>query len=136
MDINAGKTIYYEELIPAYNQTYSINTYFLLGKFLSNFSWTKYFLYRKPWRNTIYEIDIFDLRLNYQITKFLSLRFIASYYSYSKNFLIYPLISYEANPFTVFYFGLTSNSLKIDALGSLKGINHQIFLKFQYWFKM
>ena len=133
-NIKLGKTIYYNELIPAYNQIYSMSAEFLLGKFTSTFSFTKYFLYRKPWENTIYDIGIFDLRLNYQITKFLSFRLITSYYSHSKNLLIYPLISYEVSPFTLFYFGLNSNSLKYEK--SLKGMNHQIFLKFQYWFKI
>lgn len=82
---------------------------------------------------------IFRNSTNYQIVKDISLRFILEYNSFSDGFYINPLITYQPNPFTIFYMGFTS---LYDKLKDLRGTNkytltdRQFFLKMQYLFKI
>lgn len=76
---------------------------------------------------------------NYQIIKDISLRFILEYNSFADGFYINPLITYQPNPFTIFYLGFTS---QYDNLKDSYGINkytltdRQFFLKLQYLFRL
>ena len=86
------------------------------------------------------------IRFNYQFSQYLSLRLVGQYF-YQEDFIndeieealdFQPLISYQPNPFTIFYLGSA-----IDFGEGLNGYesfdlfqnNRQIFLKFQYLFQ-
>ena len=86
------------------------------------------------------------MRFTYQFSKFLSFRLVGQYF-YQKDFVndeiekamdLQPLISYQPNPFTIFYIG---SSIDFDegpdgyeSFDMLQS-NRQIFLKFQYLFQ-
>lgn len=77
--------------------------------------------------------------INYQIIKDISLRLILEYNSFADGFYLNPLITYQPNPFTIFYLGFTS---QYDNLKNSNGINkytltdRQFFLKLQYLFRL
>jgi len=76
---------------------------------------------------------------NIQIFKDISLRFIAEYNSFSSSFYINPLVTYQPNPFTIFYAGFTNqyediqNPQQNNYRYTLS--DRQFFLKMQYLFQ-
>ncbi|MCX7833344.1 MAG: carbohydrate binding family 9 domain-containing protein [Ignavibacteria bacterium] len=75
---------------------------------------------------------------NYQILKDISFRFIIEYNSFANRIYINPLLTYQPNPFTIFYLGFAS---QYDNLNDMNGFSkytlsdRQFFLKMQYLFK-
>ncbi len=93
-----------------------------------------------------YKGQRFRLYSTYQFNQFLSLRFIVQYFyqedfiyeEVSKSFDIHPLLSYQPNPFTIFYIGSSHDYDEgPDGYESFDMFhnNRQIFLKFQYLFQ-
>ncbi|HIA91352.1 MAG TPA: hypothetical protein EYO13_03635 [Candidatus Marinimicrobia bacterium] len=96
--------------------------------------------------NYYYKGQRIRIRFTYQFSKYLSLRLVGQYF-YQKDFIndeiekavdLQPLISYQPNPFTIFYIG---SSIDFDegpdgyeSFDMLQS-NRQIFLKFQYLFQ-
>ena len=96
--------------------------------------------------NYYYKGQRIRIRFTYQFSKYLSLRLVGQYF-YQKDFIndeiekavdLQPLISYQPNPFTIFYIGSSidfdegpDGYKSFDMLQS----NRQIFLKFQYLFQ-
>jgi hypothetical protein len=79
---------------------------------------------------------IYRNRLNYQFTRELFLRLIIQYDDFDEAFDIEPLLSYELNPFTVFYIGSGYNYGDIDDSGNMTLSSRQFFAKFQYLFRI
>jgi hypothetical protein len=75
-------------------------------------------------------------RLNYQFTRELFLRLILQYDDFDEAFNIEPLLTYELNPFTVFYIGSGYNYGDIDDSGNMTLSSRQFFAKFQYLFRL
>jgi hypothetical protein len=91
------------------------------------------------------------IRFTYQFSKYLSLRLVGQYFyqiQYDpKDFIndeiekavdLQPLISYQPNPFTIFYIGSSIDfDVGPDGYESFDMLqsNRQIFLKFQYLFQ-
>lgn len=85
-------------------------------------------------------------RMTYQFNRYLSFRVIAQYFyqedfvytETSKSFDLHPLLSYQPNPFTIFYIG-SSHDFDEGPNGyesfDMLHNNRQIFLKFQYLFQ-
>ncbi|PEN13634.1 hypothetical protein CRI94_10030 [Longibacter salinarum] len=72
-----------------------------------------------------------------QITRSLSTRLVTQYNHFDGSFVVEPLVSYEINPFTVFYVGSTHDySVPDEQLESstspLTPTSRQFFFKFQY----
>ncbi len=93
-----------------------------------------------------YKGQRFRLYSTYQFNQFLSLRFIVQYFyqedfiyeEVNKSFDIHPLLSYQPNPFTIFYIGSSHDYDEgPDGYESFDMFhnNRQIFLKFQYLFQ-
>ena len=96
--------------------------------------------------NYYYKGQRIRIRFNYQFSQYLSLRLVGQYF-YQEDFVndeiekvvdLQPLISYQPNPFTIFYIG---SSIDFDegpdgyeSFDMLQS-NRQIFLKFQYLFQ-
>ena len=78
------------------------------------------------------------IRMNYQYNRALSFRLLGQYNDFSQTFQLQPMVSYQPNPFTIFYIGSTSNQiadkLSIDSIKESQINNRQLFLKFQYLF--
>lgn len=79
---------------------------------------------------------IYRNRLNYQFTRELFLRLIIQYDDFDEEFDFEPLLSYELNPFTVFYIGSGYNYGDIDDSGNMTLSSRQFFAKFQYLFRL
>jgi hypothetical protein len=84
---------------------------------------------------TVYKINIISQRINYQITRPLSVRLITDYDDYYGMLYISALLSYEYRPGTVFYFGIDDNREK-DFQGYLRATGRYYFVKFSYWWRV
>ncbi|MEO0290513.1 MAG: hypothetical protein ABIN15_04660, partial [candidate division WOR-3 bacterium] len=129
------KTINYTDTTKGYSIYYSL--FFELKpipKIQTSVSLSRYYLYKRVWKNSIYDVKTMSAKFSYQFTLNLSFRSILQYYTKTKELGIYSLISYELNPFTVLYLGANINALKYTQ--KLEGKDHQVFLKFQYLFKI
>ena len=95
--------------------------------------------------NYYYKGQRIRIRFTYQFSKYLSLRLVGQYF-YQKDFVndeiekavdLQPLISYQPNPFTIFYIG-SSHDFDEDPYGykafDLLQNSRQFFFKFQYLF--
>jgi len=73
-------------------------------------------------------------RLDYQVTREFSLRFITQYNDFNKTWEFDPLLTYRLNSFTVFYLGSTHDVHDYDGKNGidLKQYNRQYFMKLQY----
>ena len=85
--------------------------------------------------------DYFDgsisrVRVNYQFNNFLNIRLIAENNSFNERFFIQPLIQWNPNPSTIFYFGGNQRTVPFDDefnRPELLDFNRsQFFLKLQY----
>ena len=79
---------------------------------------------------------IYRSRINYQFTRELLLRLIMQYNDFSQSLDLEPLLSYELNPFTIFYIGSTYGYSDVDESDNLTLASRQFFMKFQYLFRM
>ena len=95
----------------------------------------------------IYEGYIIRTRLNYQFSREWFLRLIVQYNDFADGTLnIEPMLTYQINPFTVFYVGMnqshgpwdyeTSPGSGIRTDKSTELSSQQFFAKFQYLFRM
>ncbi len=92
----------------------------------------------------LYEGTTFWTRLNYQITRELSLRVVGQYDDGDKRWDIAPLLTYRLNPFSIFYVGTTIDYHDFDEFDNEE--NHlrtssrlgsrQFFMKLQYLFQL
>ncbi len=92
----------------------------------------------------VYNGYVARLRMNYQFSRELALRFVGQYNDFRQEFSVEPLLSYQLNPLTIFYLGYNSNFQNIDgAIDNTlpyedEGYTHtrrQVFLKVQYLFQ-
>lgn len=77
----------------------------------------------------------------YQFNRNLFVRLLFQYNSFTKSFILDPLISYKWNPFTILYLGSTHSFEQIEDSNDitkniLKESSRTIFLKFQYLWQM
>lgn len=83
---------------------------------------------------------IFRTRASLQFTRELSMRLVVQYNDFDENLSVEPLLSYQINPFSVFYLGTTHGYDRFDDADALDdGISpgfhqteRQLFFKFQY----
>ncbi|MCC7430855.1 carbohydrate binding family 9 domain-containing protein [bacterium] len=79
---------------------------------------------------------IFRTKTTYQFTRELFLRLVCQYDSFSKAISVDPLLSYQINPFSLFYLGSTHYSNDFGSKIGFKESERQFFLKFQYLFRV
>ena len=134
-----GKDLSYNETIPMPGKL--ISTSFSLRFQLSNnLSMTPSYRSSKLKKSSdeyYFNGSISRLRFNYQFNNFLNIRLIAENNSFNEKFFIQPLIQWNPNPSTIFYFG--GNQRTVDFVDNefsrpeLLDFNRsQFFLKFQY----
>ena len=104
-------------------------------------SWNYEELIRNDSNNFSYAGYILRIRFNYQFTREMSMRFITQYNNFSDRFSLEPLFTYQVNPFTIFYLGISQNQKnfndkEIYELQSWKTTSRQFFMKFQYLFSI
>jgi hypothetical protein len=66
-----------------------------------------------------------------QLTRALSVRLITQYDDFDERLDLEPLVSYQVNPFSVFYIGSTHDFGRLGE-NSLRPVERQVFFKFQY----
>jgi hypothetical protein len=111
-----------------------------------------YELLREPETNDIFfEGFVWRVKSNYQFTRELFLRLVLQYDDFEGELNIEPLLTYELNPFTVFYVGASINELDFDHESRRPNADNdftdmrtgdgfeptswQVFFKFQYFFR-
>lgn len=86
--------------------------------------------------DNFYDGYILRIRINHSFSSKLTMRSNIQYSDFSKTLFIEPLITFQPNAFSAFYFGV-NDLFEEDAFensGSLKEVNRQFFIKFQYLF--
>lgn len=132
------RTIYYRELVPAYEIYFTNYWNIRLTKLVLGIGFQRDYLYRARYKNLIYDVTHISGKMCYSFTNTntFSFRLITYYYTHTKDLVIYPMFTYRVNPFTALYFGANVNTVKYDEPFGVHGRDHQIFLKFQYSFKI
>lgn len=91
--------------------------------------------YRQRGGERVYKINIISQRINYQLSKTLSLRLITEYNDYYDRLFLSFLFSYEYRPGTVFYFGVDRQTGR-DQEGIFQRPGPSVFVKFSYWWRL
>lgn len=100
----------------------------------AEFSFNRAGLRSKSTKDLFYDGYIVRSTLSYQFSPEMFIRVISDYNSFSDQIGVFPLFSYKVNPFTIFYFGSTSNFHEYDSPLGYKPTSRQFFLKLQYLF--
>lgn len=133
-----GDGIYYDE-DPPYLGYRTSRGFEATLKPLTNFRLFYNFKNDKFYKNKggekVYEINILSQRINYQLSRSLSLRLITDYNDYHKTLYNSILFSYEYRPGTVFYLGVDDNQEKEDS-GIFRKEGRYYFIKFSYWWRI
>jgi len=87
-------------------------------------------------RGNIFEATIFRLRLGYQFSHEFSARLVSEYVTEGKQFRLEPLLTYKLNSFSVFYLGSSHAMDEYPPPTGLVQTGRQLFLKFQYLWKV
>lgn len=82
--------------------------------------------------NPFFEGFILRTSVSFQFRRELSLRLITQYNDFDERLNIEPLLSYQMNPFTIFYIGSTHNYGYFDQPYGTHQTARQFFFKFQY----
>ena len=76
------------------------------------------------------------MRLGYQFNREFSARLVGEYVTEGKQFRLEPLLTYKLNSFSVFYLGSSHALDDYPAPTGLTQTDRQLFLKFQYLWKV
>ncbi len=101
-------------------------------------------LSRKDTGEEVFDGYILRTRINYQFNRELFLRFVVQYDDFTGDLDVEPLLTYQINPFSVFYVGGGSNYFDFARFGPEPGNPHQgfeptewhLFFKMQYFFRL
>ena len=90
----------------------------------------------QDWFTYFYDGYILRIRINHSFSSKLTMRSNIQYSDFSKTLFIEPLITFQPNAFSAFYFGVNDlfEEDSFENSGSLKEVNRQFFIKFQYLF--
>jgi hypothetical protein len=137
LSLSLGDGIYYDENpYLGYLVSYGFRATF---KPLTNlrifYNFNNNTFYNEKGGDQIYRINIISQRINYQLSRSLSLRLITDYNDYYGDFYGSVLLSYEYRPGTVFYVGMDTSQIK-DDLGIFREESQYYFIKFSYWWRI
>ncbi|HEX2974458.1 MAG TPA: carbohydrate binding family 9 domain-containing protein [Bacteroidales bacterium] len=133
-----GKSIFRSEspeLGKGYNLTSSIGLE-PFSRLKTEFTWTYAKLDDYDTDNNFYKGNIIRNITTFQFSKFLFLRNIVQYNTFSSNFSVYPLLNYKFNAFTMFCVGATRDLLDYNTNNyQFRTSGYQYFVKLQYLFQ-
>jgi hypothetical protein len=101
-------------------------------------------LHDKETDEVFFEGYVWRVKTSYQFTRELFLRLVLQYDDFEGKLNVEPLLTYQLNPFTVFYVGASVNELDFDhetrgpdqrTGDGFEPTSWQIFFKFQYFFR-
>jgi len=128
-----GNVIFYKLNKIVYQRWLSFYTFFNFTRLQISFGFQKQVFYEN--KNKFLEAEVFSFRTDYSFTQRASLRILLTYY---KNYIgIYPLFTYQINPFSFLYIGLNQDSYEYGEFlkpKKLEGQKHQFFVKIQHSF--
>ncbi len=138
LNLTAGKDLSVNEVIPEVGLLRS--AYLTFGLQLNdnlniNPSWRYSRLERTDGGEDFFEGSIARLNVRYQFNKDFNIRVIAEKNSFNNQFFVQPLVQWNPNPSTIFYFGGNQTTLEKleDAHFQILQFNRsQFFVKFQY----
>ena len=138
LNLTAGKDLSVNEVIPEVGLLRS--AYLTFGLQLNdnlniNPSWRYSRLERTDGGEDFFEGSIARLNVRYQFNKEFNIRVIAEKNSFNNQFFVQPLVQWNPNPSTIFYFGGNQTTLEKleDAHFQILQFNRsQFFVKFQY----
>lgn len=130
--VGQGKCIFYQLNKPLYERSFQSYLNLRFTKFSISKGIMNKIYYLKRYKDKLIDAQVLYTNLLYDFSKEFHFRLILTYYKKETGF--YPLFTYQPHPFTIFYLGANINTIKNKF--KLKGNDHQIFLKFQYWFKI
>jgi hypothetical protein len=133
---NVGDGIYYD-INPYLGFKNSLEISFVLKPFPNlsvSYSLGNDRFFKSRGGETVYKINIISQRINYQISRPLSVRLITDYNDYYGMLYLSALLSYEYRPGTVFYLGIDDNREK-DFQGYFRATGRYYFVKFSYWWR-
>jgi hypothetical protein len=133
----AGDSIYYDDN-HYLGFKYSANARMLLRpltNLLMNYEYRNDTFYKNKGGELEYKVNILSQRINYQVSRHLSLRLITDYNDYDKTIFTSLLLSYELVPGTVFYLGVDDNQIQY-APGRYAIEGRFYFVKFSYWWRI
>jgi hypothetical protein len=82
--------------------------------------------------STIFRGYVLRIKFNYQFNRELMARSIVQYDDFSRDLSFEPLLSYQLNPFTIFYIGSSYGYEKYVGVDGMTPISEQYFMKLQY----
>jgi hypothetical protein len=82
----------------------------------------------------IYSDLISRIRLEYQATSSLNVRFVTQYHDFEGTLDVQPLISYQPDPFSIYYIG--TSRMYVRSIGNWKEDFGQVYLKIQKLFTL
>lgn len=134
-----GKDLSYNESIPEPGNLFS-TSFSLRFQLSNNLSMTPSYRsskLKKSSNENYFNGSITRLRFNYQFNNFLNIRLIAENNTFNERFFVQPLIQWNPNPSTIFYFGGNQRTVVFEdnefSRPELFDFNRsQFFLKFQY----
>ena len=101
----------------------------LFERLLMGGSFSQYQMKTLNKKDEYYSGYLASLKMNYQYSTAISFRLIGQYNDFDQSFQIQPLLSYQPNPFTIFYIGTSNNQVDGETNES------QLYLKPQYFFQ-
>ena len=139
--VNYGRAIDYDKLVAGHE--FSFYPWFDI-KPMDRLLVENWFNYIKgtqvDTKEELYKGYIYRSRMNYQLSKEMTLRVIVQYNDFSHRWDIDPLLRYRINSFSVFYIGSTIDyddySKETDARRIWKLSSRQFFMKLQYLFQV
>ena len=138
LNLTAGKDLSVNEVIPEVGLLRSAFLTFglqLNDNLNINPSWRYSRLERTDGGEDFFEGSIARLNVRYQFNKDFNIRLIAEKNSFNNQFFVQPLVQWNPNPSTIFYFGGNQTTLENleDAHFQILQFNRsQFFVKFQY----
>jgi len=83
----------------------------------------------------IFDGYIFRARTIFNLTRQLYARIVVQYDDFDEALSLEPLVTYQINPFTLFYVGSTNAFNRFETQDKFAQTSRQFFLKFQYLFQ-
>lgn len=131
-----GRGINYNNIDYCYQRNASFLFYFTPLSFINiEGMYSRRELFKDRFDSLLGKMDISRIKMEYYPLKNLSIRIIGDYYHQIKQVAIMPMIMYQPSPFTIFLFGVNTNGLREESF-NYDIYSHNVYLKFQYTFKM
>jgi hypothetical protein len=91
--------------------------------------------WKKRGGELVFDYNVIRNRLNYQVSRTLSLRTILDYNHFEKQLYGSFLFSWILRPGSVFFFGVDNDMVR-NEWGRYAQANYSVYIKFSYWWRL